>query len=804
MKQAKNMLSIPTIPVRGIVIFPKILSGIEVARATSLAAIQKSLDTDHKIFLVTQKNTSDLQPLQDDLYEIGTVAQIKQCIKIENEVRMMVVGLYRARLTDLIRKTPYYLSEVKRMTERRYASQEHIEVEAAKRTIKSMLIEFSAVSKRPAQDVLESIYLIEDPLQFFYMVCTHVPMDLEKKQRMLEENQLLNRLHMLMDALKEEISVANIQREFFNKVELKMDKNQREYFLREQAKVINEELGIDSPGNGVEEAKKYMEKIEAIVHIAPEAKEKLLTEAKRLQKMPDGSHEGYVSANYLDAVLRLPWDDMTEESIDLNQAQKQLDSDHYGLKKVKERILEYLAVRILKPNIKGQIICLVGPPGVGKTSVGRSVAKALSKKFVRISLGGISDESEIRGHRKTYIGAMPGKIMAALTQAKSRNPVILLDEIDKLGNSFKGDPSSAMLEVLDPEQNHTFVDHYIDVPFDLSDCLFITTANTQATIPAPLLDRMEVIELSSYTLQEKFHICKDYLIAKQLKKHGLTEKQFKIDDTAIYALIEHYTKEAGVRNLERTVAALCRKAARLITQQGRKSLHITVKNLEKYLGPFRYLNEKPSQKPCVGLVNGLAYTSVGGELLQIEASVMEGKGKLQLTGNLGDVMKESAKTAISYVRTIAERYRIPSDFYEKKDIHIHLPEGAVPKDGPSAGVALATVLVSALANIPIRQDVAMTGEITLRGRDLPIGGLKEKSIAAYKSDIKTVLIPKENQRDLVQIDEEVRKSMRFIPCETVDEVLSFALVRRDKASHYQSKAMKKKSRGEFAEGSARV
>ena len=576
--------------------------------------------------------------------------------------------------------------------------------------------------------------------------------------------------------MESENDILSLEKDIYDRVKESIDKNQREYYLREQMRVIQEELGESD--NPVDEAQQYFEKIDQLA-LPDEAREKLYKEADRLMKLPSNSHEGGVIRGYLDTCLELPWNKSTKDKIDLQKAEKLLDKEHYGLQRVKERILEVLATRALAPDIKGQIICLVGPPGVGKTSIARSIAKAMGRKYVRISLGGVRDESDIRGHRKTYIGAMPGRIINAIKLAGSNNPLMLLDEVDKMGNDFRGDPSSAMLEVLDSEQNFAFRDHYIEIPFDLSEVFFIATANDLSTIPAPLLDRMDVIELPSYTREEKFQIAKRHLLAKQMKKHGLTAKTFRLADDAIYGLIDFYTRESGVRKLEREIGALCRKADREIVGKGASRVVITGASLYDYLGPKRFRPDEPAERDEIGLVNGLAWTSVGGEMLQVEVAVMEGSGKVELTGSLGDVMKESAKAAISYIRSRAQEYGIDPNFYKNKDIHIHLPEGAVPKDGPSAGVTLTTALVSALTGTPVRRDVAMTGEITLRGRVLAIGGLREKTMAAYRAGIKTVLIPKENLPDLYEVDPVVKEAIRFIPADHVETVLQTALCPRE-------------------------
>lgn len=774
-RQNDRELIMPAIAARGTVAFPKTTVHLEVGRLKSVLAIEEAIGTNQKIFIVTQKNPDQENPLEKDLYSVGTVVEIRQFHRYgEEEYHLSGVGLYRAKLKRIVADGEYLTASVVRMTERRSLKAPTEEVEALMRALRSYFAKYAFAVKRVNKELMTAIEKEDNPVSVFHLMVTYVPFRFDKKQSILEESDYWVRMHMLLQAMAEEANIAAMERGLLEKVEASIDQNQRDYFLREQAKIIQEELGSGESvfGNPDE----YKEKIQNIKHLTAKGKEKIEGEVDKLFRMPDNSHEAYVISNYLDVVLSLPWDDERKEVFSIEKAQEQLEHDHYGLNKVKERILENLAVRIFNPDIKGQIICLAGPPGVGKTSISKSIAEALGRDFVRISLGGINDESDIRGHRKTYVGAMPGRIITGLAQTKTRNPVVLLDEIDKMASSYKGDPSSAMLEVLDSEQNHAFVDHYIEVPYDLSDCFFITTANNIGNIPAPLLDRMEVIELTSYTLEEKFQIAKQHLIPRQAERHGLTKKQVQISDDAIYILIDSYTKEAGVRNLERKISSLYRKAAKKLAEGKAKTVRFTAKNIESYLGPLKYFGEQIPKENPIGLVNGLAWTSVGGELLPIEASILDGKGVVQLTGNLGNVMKESANAAISYVRSVAKEYGLDPDFYQKNDIHIHAPEGAVPKDGPSAGVALAIVLISALADVPVRKDIAMTGEITLRGRILPIGGLKEKAIAAYKSGVKTILIPKENERDLIDVDDKVRETLTFIPCSHANEAIKEALL----------------------------
>lgn len=790
-----NVLLFPTLATLGVVTFPKNLVTIDVSRQASIEAIDYAVKNKQNLFMVCQKDIKKEYPQKEDLYDIGTVVEIKQFQRRSNDLYVMTcVGLYRARVKEVY--TDIFLkAEIKRMPEKRISKGSKEEIDMLVKATKKAFIKYALEAKLNIQDL---IYLIErenNAVNFFNLIMSLALFEYKFKQELLCESDIYVRLYRVLEELTKEIKYAQIENNIVRQIEEKIDKNQREYFLREKAKLINEELAGEKLEN---EEDVYRRKINKIKSIDKESKCKLLGEVDKMASMPDMSHESYVISNYLDTVLSLPWDSKTNDKIDLNVAQKTLDTDHYGLKKVKDRIIENLAVRVFKKDLKSQILCFVGPPGVGKTSLGKSIAKAMGRKFVRISLGGINDESEIRGHRKTYIGAMPGRIISGIIQSGSKNPVILLDEIDKLTSNLRGDPASAMLEVLDPEQNSVFTDHYIEVPFDLSDCLFITTANSTYTIPAPLLDRMEIIEISSYTANEKFYIAKDYLLKKQLKKHGLKSSQIKIKDSAIELLIRGYTKEAGVRSLERYLASLIRKGAKKIATGDAKSVTFTSSNIESYIGPIKYLDSKISRKDEVGLVNGLAWTSVGGEIMQIEVAVMPGKGNVKLTGNLGDVMKESAQTAISYVRSIANKYGINPDFYKNRDIHIHLPEGAVPKDGPSAGVSLVTAITSALSKKEVKAGVAMTGEISLRGRVLPIGGLKEKTIAAYKAGINHIFIPKENLRDLKELDKEVKDAVEFIPVENVEEILNSVLVLKEKETAMKSQDVKikyKKSKG---------
>jgi len=774
---------IPLLAMRGIVLFPQMVLHFDVGRDKSIYALNEAMNGDRMIFLVAQKDIRDEDPAGDDIYSVGVVAEIKQIIKSQNHLRVLVEGQYRARLVEMTETDPYFEALVEEYPLSSTQGTRKNMTDALMRTVKDLFDEYSMITPRMTKELVFNAMSSDSPLFISEYIAANMPIYTEDKQMILEESSVPKRLKMLIRILEEENDILSLEQEIQDKVRSQIDTHQREYYLREQLKAISSELGEgDSPQD---DASDYHQKIEAL-GLEEESAERLHKEADRLLKMPHNSHEAGVIKTYLDTVLELPWNKLTKDKIDINKARKQLDRDHYGMKKVKERILEMLAVRALAPDIKGQIICLVGPPGVGKTSVAKSIAKSMGRNYVRLSLGGVRDESDIRGHRKTYIGAMPGRIIGAMRQAKSSNPLMLLDEVDKLGNDYRGDPSAALLEVLDSEQNNAFRDHYIEIPYDLSGILFIATANDLGSIPRPLLDRMEVIHLSSYTREEKFNIAKKYLAPKQMKKHGLTTAQLKINDTAIYALIDFYTREAGVRSLERELASLCRKAAKKIVAGESGKVNISKANIIDFLGSHKFKLDVLQDADEVGLVNGLAWTSVGGEMLQVEVAILDGTGKTVLTGCLGDVMKESAHAAISYIRTCTDKYAIDSDFYKTKDIHIHVPEGAVPKDGPSAGVTICTALVSALAGIPVRRHVAMTGEISLRGRVLPIGGLKEKTMAAYRMGVTTVVIPQDNLPDLDEVDPVVRDAIEFIPAKHIKTVLDTALTRR-----YQKRAEKK-------------
>lgn len=776
----KNVI-MPCVPTRDLVVYPNMVMHFDVGRDTSIKSIKAALDESGLVFLVAQKDIMTEKPVKADLYKIGTVAKVQQIVKGPNGIyRCLVEGVRKAKLLDFFPNDNGFEAEIKCLPNYSREKLDEIELMAVMRELKNVFNEYIRVVPRMPKELYNQIIDADKPKELFESVAFNINLPFSDRQDLLEANTAGEKLAYLISMLSREIDVLSLEHQIHEQVHSQIEEGQREYYIREQIKALQNELNGED-GSDESDIQKYYEKIENL-GANEEVTEKLNNEVKRLSQMAMNSQEGAVIRNYLDTCLALPWNIFTKDTADIKKAEKQLDKDHYGMKKVKERVLENLAVRCLTPEIKGQILCLVGPPGVGKTSIGKSIAKALNRNYVRVSLGGVKDESDIRGHRKTYVGAMEGRIISALKQAGSKNPLILLDEIDKMSNDFRGDPSSAMLEVLDSEQNVAFRDHYIELPFDLSDVLFVTTANTLDTIQPPLLDRMEVIELSSYTREEKFNIAKIHLVPKQIKKNGLKGTQMRISDDGIYMLIDSYTREAGVRKLERTIASLCRKAAKEIVEGKCKRVVFNADNVERYLGHKKYLPDLSAKEDTVGSVNGLAWTSVGGVLMPLEVLVLDGKGKIELTGSLGDVMKESAKIAVSYCRSIADKYGIESDFYEKKDLHIHAPEGAVPKDGPSAGVTMVTALVSALSGIAVRGDVAMTGEITLSGKVLPIGGLREKTMAAYKAGIKTVVVPKDNMGDLDEIDDVVKMGLEFVFAEKIQDVLDVALVEHEKNS----------------------
>ena len=769
----KDRKVMPAVAMRGLVIFPGMILHFEVGRDYSIKAIQAASKGGHKVFLAAQKDASVVDPEPSDVYQVGVVAEVRQVLKTpDGTTRVLVEGLYRARTLDFHREGEYYICTPVKLDDRRNTLLNEEETTAFLRSLKSIYAEYCSYAPKVSKELYENIMGENDLRKLADMIIFNTYIRPEDRQDLLETISEKKRMELLLRILSDETEILRLESEINMEVCENLDKNQREYYLREQMKVISRQLGDeDSP----EDAYEYIDKITQ-VGFPKETEEKLLKEAEKLLHMSPSSQDYGLIRTYLDTVLDLPWNIKTGGKISMEKAAKQLDKDHYGLKKVKERILETIAVRALNPEVKGQILCLVGPPGVGKTSVGRSIADAIDRSYARISLGGVGDEAEIRGHRKTYIGAMPGRIVKAVRQAKSMNPVIVLDEIDKLCADYKGDPASALLEVLDPEQNVGFVDHYLEIPLDLSDVMFITTANTTDTIPEPLLDRMEVIELPSYTREEKFHIAKLHLIPKQLKKHGEKPSQLKITDSALYGVIDGYTREAGVRKLEQRIASLCRKAAKELVE-GKTRVTVTDRNLSDYLGVKKYLPETLPEQDQVGAVTGLAWTSAGGVTMPLEVLVLDGSGKLELTGSLGQVMTESGKIAVSLVRSLADKYHIDPEFYKNKDLHIHAPEGAVPKDGPSAGVTMTTALVSALTGIAVKREVAMTGEITLHGNVLPIGGLREKSMAAYKAGVKSVIIPYDNKPDLEEVDDVVKKNVTFLPVKNIVDVLDNALTK---------------------------
>ena len=768
-------LHLPTIALRGLVVFPNNLVHFEVGREKSIAAVEWAMANNSNVFLVAQKAMETSDPTQADLFSYGVVAEVKQVLRVsEDLVKVLVEGKYRAKLTELDTSGDFLLSAVRPAPVRAGKAEEAVETEALLRALKTGFDEYLGMNPRLGKDVVFAIVSSDDPAFLSEYMPANLLFRYEDKQAVMDEGTLNGRLKKLIEMLRRECQVMKIEKEIAEKVNESMDKNQRDYYLHEQLHIISDELGEGDDTHA--EADEYRRRITEL-HLAEDSEKKLLKEVDRLSKMQGSNQEATVIRTYLDTCLDLPWNTFTVDDLDIARAQQILDRDHYGLKKVKDRILETLAVRKLAPDVKAQIICLVGPPGVGKTSIARSIAESLGRKYVRISLGGVRDEAEIRGHRRTYIGAMPGKIISAMISAKSSNPLMLLDEIDKLAGDFRGDPAAALLEALDPEQNSTFNDHFIDIPFDLSHVLFITTANDLGSIPGPLRDRMDVIELPSYTRVEKYNIARKHLLPKQLKACGLTGK-VTLSQSALYGIIDGYTREAGVRNLERTITSVLRKCARKIASGEVESVSVTGTMLEELLGPRFVKPDFLNRTNAIGIANGLAWTSVGGETLPIEVQVMDnGSGKITVTGSLGDVMKESAQLAITWVRVHAEEYGIDPERLKKCDLHIHAPEGAVPKDGPSAGVTLTTALVSCLSGMPVRGDVAMTGEITLHGNVLPIGGLREKSMAAYREGMKTVLIPKDNEPDLYEVDDEVKKNLTFLPMQSLTQVLNAALLK---------------------------
>ena len=764
----------PVLALRGMAVYPEQTVHFDIGRMKSALALEQAMKRDQRLLLVPQKDILDDNPGLSGLYPVGTVVQIKQILKAQGEnIRVLVTGLYRAKILEMANTEPFLEGTVEELPVQH--TQDKLRARALCRKANALYASYLELMERPSQSVQMRLLASDDCGFVADTIAQNSGMDYRDKAKLLCQLNPLRRLESTIQMLQQELEMLQLESEIQDKTRAIMDQEHRDYYLREQMKAIREELG---EGDEEQEFAQY-EKGILLLNLERESEEKLLRDLARLKKQPFGSSEAAVLRNYLDTVLELPWNKTTKERVDVEAARKILDKDHYGLEKVKERILETIAVRQLAPHLPPQTICLVGPPGVGKTSVAYSIARSLNRKMARIALGGVHDEADIRGHRKTYVGAMPGRILTGMIQAGSCNPVLLLDEVDKMGADYRGDPSAALLEVLDGEQNKTYRDHFLEIPFDLSNVLFITTANTLDTIPRPLLDRMEIIEIGSYTDEEKVMIAKDHLIPKQLAKHGLKKTQLRITDDAIREIIQCYTRESGVRNLERSIAKICRKAdMTIVSQETPKRITVTGNDVEAFLGIRKYLPDRIHGTDQVGLVTGLAWTSVGGETLEVEVNVMDGSGKLELTGNLGDVMQESVRAAVSYIRANAQKLNVPGDFYKTKDIHVHFPEGAVPKDGPSAGITVCTAIVSALTGVAVRRDVAMTGEISLRGRVLPIGGLKEKTMAALRHGIGTVIIPKDNERDLEEIDPLVRKALNFVTVETADAVLNVALNRK--------------------------
>ncbi|RHW40664.1 endopeptidase La [Neobacillus notoginsengisoli] len=761
---------VPLLPLRGLLVYPTMVLHLDVGREKSVQALEKAMVDDHLIFLTTQKDVSIDDPDEEDLYNIGTLTKVKQMLKLPNgTIRVLVEGLKRARILSFHDLEDHFSVNIELFEDK---ETKDVEDQALMRTMLDYFEQYIKMSKKISAETYSSVADIEEPGRMADIISSHLPLKLKDKQEILETIDVKDRMSKVIDIIHNEKEVLNLEKKIGQRVKRSMERTQKEYYLREQMKAIQKELGEKEGKTG--EITELTEKIE-MSGMPENVMETALRELDRYEKVPSSSAESAVIRNYIDWLVSLPWDKRTDDDLNIDRAEKILNEDHYGLEKVKERVLEYLAVQKLTNSLKGPILCLAGPPGVGKTSLARSIARSLNRNFIRVSLGGVRDESEIRGHRRTYVGAMPGRIIQGMKKAGTINPVFLLDEIDKMSNDFRGDPSSAMLEVLDPEQNHNFSDHYIEEPYDLSKVMFIATANNLATIPGPLRDRMEIITIAGYTEIEKVHITKDHLLPKQVKENGLSKGTLQVREDAILKTVRYYTREAGVRSLERQMATICRKTAKIIVAGEKKKVVVTERNLEDFLGKPKFRYGQAELEDQIGVATGLAYTTVGGDTLQIEVSISPGKGKLVLTGKLGDVMKESAQAAFSYIRSKAEELGIETDFHEKYDIHIHVPEGAVPKDGPSAGITIATALVSALSGKPIRREVGMTGEITLRGRVLPIGGLKEKTLSAHRAGLTKVILPKDNEKDIDDIPESVRNELKFVLVSHVDEVLKHAL-----------------------------